>query len=191
MIQKVRDTVVVVVALITTVLFVASFVVYAQGSPLGLRFLEPAKESMTRVIPQGWGFFTKDSREPSWTVLRVDDGDLVTPKTGAANSLTSFLGVSRNHRVVGLEQIEWLSLLERDQVSAISCSAEVISECFDELEGDIDYVEIDASAQRGPLRNCGHHWIYLNLVKPFSYRDIAYDQEWTIYPVDIECEDAP
>lgn len=188
MIQRARSVVVVIVSVATTALFVLSLVVYTQGYPLGVRSLDPLKPVMTSVMPQGWGFFTKDPTEAVWVVATIDDqGKLAMPATGRSTSVSSAFGVSRDHRVISLDQGDWLLQLSQNQVPAVECAANEIADCVDTLGDDLAYTTVEASPQRASRQNCGRHWIYMNEIKPFPYRTIEFDMEFLIYPIDVDC----
>lgn len=188
MIQRARNVVVVIVSVATTALFLLSLVVYTQGYPLGVRSLGPMKPVMTSVMPQGWGFFTKDPTEAVWVVAKVNDADeLVMPNTGRSTSVSSAFGVSRDHRVISLDQGDWLLQLSQGQVPATECAANEIADCVEVLGADLEYTTVQASSQRAGRENCGRHWIYMNEIKPFPYRSMEFDMEFLVYPIEVDC----
>lgn len=190
MLRRTRGVVVAVVSLATTTLFILSLVVYTHGYPLGIRALQPLKSAMTAAMPQGWGFFTKDPTEAVWVTAKIDDhGQLSVPATGRSTSPTSAFGVSRDHRVISLDQDEWLSQLSEAQVEAVTCHANSIHDCVDKLGPSLHYTTVKGAPQRAVRQNCGRHWIYMNEIKPFPYRSLEFDLEFLVYPVDVECRD--
>lgn len=183
--------VVAVVSVATTTLFILSLVVYTHGYPLGVPALQPLKSAMTSAMPQGWGFFTKDPTEAVWVTAKMDEGgQLSVPATGRSTSPTSAFGVSRDHRVLSLDQDEWLAQLSEAQVEAVTCQANSIDDCVDVLGPDLRYTTVEGALQRAVRQNCGRHWIYMNEIKPFPYRNLEFDLNFLVYPVDVECRDS-
>src|SRR5262245_5362158 len=85
----------------------SGLITYAANAVLPFHPFElPAEESLqlSRWIPQGWGFFTRDPREPDpYIFLRAADGRW-RPAAQAPNKPPAHgLGLSRSSRALGIE----------------------------------------------------------------------------------------
>ncbi|MBT8317779.1 MAG: SdpA family antimicrobial peptide system protein [Lutibacter sp.] len=87
-------------------IFMASFPIPSNKSFLN-------KTIIFSVIPQGWGFFTRNPREELITVYKSHNDSLVKI-TEQNSSLSSFLGISRKSRLHNIELGTILSKIDEN-----------------------------------------------------------------------------
>ncbi|WP_282055427.1 SdpA family antimicrobial peptide system protein [Maribacter luteus] len=61
------------------------------------------KGSFFSLLPQGWGFFTRDPRENQLIVYRTSSNDTIVKVTEALGNYKNFFGMSRKGRLRGIE----------------------------------------------------------------------------------------
>lgn len=61
------------------------------------------KMNTLSITPQGWGFFTKDTREEQLIVYQLGKGGDIQKFTKTNSSLSSFFGLSRKTRFIAME----------------------------------------------------------------------------------------
>lgn len=75
------------------------------------------------VIPQGWGFFTRDPREDSFKLYRADRAPLVDFRPQTNSSSENLWGLRRNARALGIlcgsiykqiEEKDWVEVTDFD-----------------------------------------------------------------------------
>jgi antimicrobial peptide system SdpA family protein len=110
-------------------------ILYAVHIELGVNALDLPFESTIKpplqaVIPEGWGFFTRDPREARLLPFRNESGVWLAANEGPNGEPWNALGFNRAARAQGVE----LGVIETAIPSEAwkPCSAE-IADCFDKL----------------------------------------------------------
>lgn len=89
--------------LLLSIVFIFLLTVFKNSvgqSAYGLSF--KSKRIINLMVPQGWGFFTRNPREPSLQVYDMNSGKpevMLTPNAGCEH----FFGISRKNRRIGME----------------------------------------------------------------------------------------
>lgn len=81
---------------------------------IGLTPLSPpnhVKVHVAKVMPEGWGFFTRDPREDVMRLYKIEENELTEVKM-KNNALDAFWGVSRKNRRKHLEFMRWQYLVK-------------------------------------------------------------------------------
>lgn len=63
---------------------------------------DSSKEFISKVFPQGWGFFTKDPQDFELSIYRIKNNKL-EPIKMSNQSLKNYFGFSRSARIIGYE----------------------------------------------------------------------------------------
>jgi|SRR5690554_1052686 antimicrobial peptide system SdpA family protein len=62
------------------------------------------RQAINSLMPQGWGFFTKDPREFQYIFYEISDKEIIKKVTIKNNSFENSFGLSRKSRRIGMEQ---------------------------------------------------------------------------------------
>ncbi|MGQ4381456.1 SdpA family antimicrobial peptide system protein [Streptomyces sp. SAS_267] len=140
----------------------------AAASSPGIR---SSRQTVSRIWPQGWGFFTKSPRTPANVAYKITEGD--APKNaliGPNASPSNLFGASRRARAQGPEIATLLhSLPER---AWKKCEAYVITEC----EAD-DFTLASRVVNSSPIPTlCGKVILTSEEPVPWAWRTIAKHQ---------------
>lgn len=64
------------------------------------------QQFVSLILPQGWGFFTKNPRDPLLEVYKVEKGGIITKVTLHNLSYKNDFGLSRKARMIGYESAQ-------------------------------------------------------------------------------------
>lgn len=162
--------------------FLVSFIILSLFSAyIGSNPLAPGYANayqLTKIIPEGWGFFTRNPREPVYKFYECD-GDSFAQMNLHNNSFRSLAGLSKINRRYNLE-LQRLKPLIPDSVYVEAEDLSSIS--FNEKNEDIFQIE--------DIRGMDYHFIEENkvyaisveLIKPWLYvnKNIKYDNKFKI-----------
>ncbi|MBK8567073.1 MAG: SdpA family antimicrobial peptide system protein [Saprospiraceae bacterium] len=98
--------------------------------------------NLKNVMPQGWGFFTRNPREDNYFVFRLSPDGKQTPVLTYSNSLNNMFGIKRTSRIQSMEmgaivqrlkEYDWFDCplgnnLCQDDIAAL-CPTPVLNTC--------------------------------------------------------------
>ncbi len=110
------------VIFLLSLFFSIALVQFVFINSIGYNLLSTNKKwnwNIQYLFPQGWSFFTKDSREPLTILYRVTNGKavLLDTKNGSSNSL---YGLSRENRLLLIETTQILTQIDSSYWSIIN-----------------------------------------------------------------------
>ncbi|MCZ9292782.1 SdpA family antimicrobial peptide system protein [Corynebacterium lehmanniae] len=136
-----------------------------------LSFIE--KEKLTAIVPQGWGFFTKNPQEERLNFYkRTPQGEWVADDTANASS-TNLFGASRKSRLRGLELSKLLAQAEGPETTEWEvCPSTNRDVCLDFIKGkpakDID--------NNYPVKTiCGPTLLTQQKPNPWAYNQAGFE----------------
>lgn len=100
------------VTVFTALLAITIFSSFIGENPVSPPF--SLKLLIIKVSPQGWGFFTRDPREPVITMYKVDSDESLSQILKSNNSPGTFFGFSRKNRRIHLEFMRLQSLVKEE-----------------------------------------------------------------------------
>src|SRR5690625_602215 len=132
----------------------------------------------TNVIPQGWGFFSKDPRSPTIDAINLEgDLELSWPNM----SIDNFFGISRLGRGQGIELGTLKS--KADQSKIKSCEP-----LTDDCLNNVEFTEVENTDYKNQTI-CGKWLILEKEPLPWAWSD-QYNKtkmNSTVYGVDVVC----
>lgn len=156
-------------------------------SPLRSSFSFLDEESVTKIVPQGWGFFTKDPQEVRVHYFsQVDDGSWINADIANSDSENLF-GASRVARLRG---IEYGTLISENQTRIAngwsSCSAAELQECA-RRTGEIKPIPVENSYPVQTL--CGRIVVLQQAPNAWAYHQFGFENGNPIetLSLDIDC----
>jgi len=146
------------------------FAAYTNANPFSVQY--DTSYAMTKILPQGWGFFTKDPRGPI-NRFYTCNGEQLTQIGLNNSSIKAFGGASRYHRRFNLElhRVQSIvpdSLYVKDD--NLTCNLYPIHTILDERGFDYHFVEDGIYAMSVENKK---PWLYAN-------KNINYDNEFKI-----------
>lgn len=144
----------------------------------------PTSYSTSSVFRQGWGFFTRDPKEPSLRVLQIHDGELNSIDHGNVNRFSAAFGLSRAHRAYAADTSAIYSAVMKDEQNLVDCrvtSAHELEKC---VEGRSP-IEVDLSPAFEDI--CGESYIAIRRPIPFAYSRITRESETKVARIEVHC----
>lgn len=84
--------------------FVVIYNIFISSIPIPTTISYIKKNTIFNMVPQGWGFFTRNPREDEILFYKIDSiSNQITLSTKTNNSLEFYLGASRKNRFIGIE----------------------------------------------------------------------------------------
>jgi antimicrobial peptide system SdpA family protein len=138
------------------------------------------------VLPQGWGFFTRDPQESRVLLFRSDDGESWTPAGLGQNSQAKyFFGLSREPRVQGIELGHLRSGVPEE--AWVDCEARSTAECVDRAALVEGTALVENSDPTPTL--CGRVVMVERAPVPWAWRDSVTEDEMSgrASALDVAC----
>ncbi|WP_230424016.1 SdpA family antimicrobial peptide system protein [Streptomyces radicis] len=164
----------------------ALYGIHAQLPQSALRLPGAGQElraQAPRVFPQGWAFFTKSPRDPSFQIHRLDEtGDVVMASLTPHSSPHNAFGFDRQSRTQGTEYA--LLLAEFPLDAWRDCPTTEVEACA------------DPSLPARPVVNgvpsptlCGDLFVIALEPQPWAWRDLVDDTHRAerVLRIDVEC----
>lgn len=144
--------------------------------------------TITRLIPQGWGFFTKDPQEARVHYYSKSENAEWKNIDIANSDLENIFGASRSARLRG---IEYGSIISQNE-SALkdgwkSCESTTLKECANEKKGGIPISVNNAY----PVQSlCGSIKVLQQEPNPFAYHQAGFanGNPIRVLSLDISCD---
>jgi antimicrobial peptide system SdpA family protein len=92
---------------------VLCYLILISHSSKDYRVTHKVKKHISFLLPQGWGFFTRDPREAITMAYKIENGEL-RELTVQNASVKNYLGFSRNSRFVGIDLSKILEQISSD-----------------------------------------------------------------------------
>ena len=162
--------------------------VYALHAQLPRNALSlPAENATTkrvasRLLPQGWAFFTKSPRDPSVIVYELADGKPESLSLTPHSSVHNFFGLDRASRAQGPEYALLLSTVPESHW--VTCET-TLQACLSEYRGSTEKV-----VNRFPSPTfCGIVFAARVVPHPWAWRELKSDTHRTdkIVRLQVEC----
>jgi antimicrobial peptide system SdpA family protein len=139
---------------------------------------------MRRLLPEGFGFFTRDAREPLLLIYEKKDNGV---KMITMNNTTTgnVYGLVRSHRAFGIEVANLMSLLGNDKTWH-ACGSNGFIDCM--LTSELPVVALEKPVPYTFL--CGEYYLVETERLPWAWSEI-FDQKnmpSKILRVSISCE---
>lgn len=157
------------ISLVCTVVL-GIFAAYTNANPFSLEY--GTSYAMTKMLPQGWGFFTRDPREPIHRFYNCN-GDQLTEIGLNNSSIKALGGASRYHRRFNLELHRVRSIIPDSlyiKGNNLTCDLYPAHTIEDERGFDYHFVEDGIYAISVENKK---PWLYAN-------KNINYDNEFKI-----------
>lgn len=121
------------------------------------------------ILPEGWGFFTRDPQEPAYYLFSKIDGKWQSVLRSPNAASDNLLGLQRNSRAQGYEYGRFLSQISTDSAVWGKCKNLTLSECLNQNE-DFKSVEVKNVIENPTL--CGDIWVVMRRPIPWAwYKD--------------------
>jgi len=151
-------------------IIIGIFAAYTNANPFSLEY--GTSYTMTKILPQGWGFFTKSPREPLFKFYACENNQLEEIKLNN-NSLRTFFGMSRYHRRMNMELHRVMSLIPDSlyvKDKDLACDLHLIHDIEDERGLNYHFVKN------------GIYAISMEDKKPWMYanKNINYDNQFKV-----------
>jgi len=146
------------------------FAAYTNANPFSLEY--GTSYAMSKMLPQGWGFFTRNPREPMHRFYTCD-GEQFSEIGLNNSSLKTFGGSSRYHRRFNLELYRVQSIIPDSlyiKNNDLACDLHPIHTIEDERGFNYHFVEDGVYAISVENKK---PWLYAN-------KNINYDNEFKI-----------
>ncbi|WP_157796308.1 SdpA family antimicrobial peptide system protein [Bacillus xiapuensis] len=162
-----------------TIGFLLIFLSITSALPVNtLNIDKELKGVINEVLPQGWGFFSKSPREPDLNAVPLEEQEALQWPN---NSLSNYLGISREGRAQGIELGSIIGAI--DEESYQNCENDVYS-CFKTTETAINI----ENTNKNPSI-CGKWGVVNQEPVPWAWGDQldSIIMPSTIVKVDVEC----
>jgi len=146
------------------VLFLTSVYFALPSNVVALRGEQPLRTFFTRLLPQGWGFFTKPPDSPEVSPFLVEDGVIRHVSRFPNSKAENLFGASREQRSQGPEMAN-LSHLAREWVTC----AEVDGDCRVAAVETLEPTPVSSTAPVPTL--CGQVVLVETVPVPWVFRE--------------------
>lgn len=138
------------------------------------------------VVPQGWGFFTRDPREPSVTpYAQNSDGVWGAANRGPNAQAKYVFGANREGRLTEFD-VEGVISGADEALEWTDCGAISASECIDQV---LDTVPVSRSSVTGyDLRLCGRVALVQEEPVPLAYARGGGEPKLSAIVLNVDCE---
>jgi len=162
-------------------MIVGIFSVYAGANPFTLRYKNA--HTISKLIPEGWGFFTRNPREPIYRFYECQDGKLEEINLNN-NSLNSLAGLSRINRRGNLE-LQRMKHLVPDSLYIEGKQLDCIAD-----DNVYHIIEDDRGFDYHYVKNNGLYAVSVEKVKPWLYanQNISYDNNFKSLLITLLCD---
>ncbi|KOP37674.1 SdpA family antimicrobial peptide system protein [Flavobacterium sp. WLB] len=127
---------------------------------------ENVKEVSNKISPQGWGFFTKNPRDPILSIYKIKNGELLEIDI-SNQSLKNSCGFSRSARMIGYEMSK-----VAEKIRIKDWKQNLNGNMSDHLNDSV--ISIDSKHQ---FRHLTKGEYLLKLYSPIPYAWAKFDQE--------------
>lgn len=146
---------------ISTVFIIFSIYAQLPVNPVTSSIDKEYRNAWTRIYPQGWQFFTKDTDDPEMTVYQIEDKKIQNISRFPNSSIDNLLGFSRAQRAQGTE------------VGAISLQVDEWKECpTDGSDCILESISSNPQVVDNPSKTktvCGDVVLVVTIPVPFEY----------------------
>ena len=118
-------------------------------------------------IPQGWGFFTKDPREPESFIYSSDGANWRSVLRTPNSSFKNLIGLRRNARAQGAEYGMLLSEISKDSAKWGFCKGTTKTGCI-EINQNFKIHSVLNKVRRPTL--CGELWLIMQAPVPWAWQ---------------------
>jgi len=138
------------------------------------------------LLPQGWGFFTKNPREPSYNLYSIESSNAVRSVDPAVESAASNLfGLRRSPRIAQGVRTAIGESIPDDRWAACVSTADV-GDCLREVT--VEGLQTIESPVRSTVAvYCGLFLMARAEMLPWAWRESPQDREIALVLVDIQC----
>lgn len=160
---------------------------YFGSNPLSVK--RSSRIGIVNFFPQGWAFFTRDSREPRVYFFRETRNKHYEMVDQRNLSLDTYLGLSRKRRSVGLDVGHLLSAVVNDSASYnLTVKAPTINgvpASFSTLKDSL-YNIVPYNAQKAPGLK-GRYIVVVQIMLPWPliHRQHDYPSTFYVYPISV------
>lgn len=172
----------------TAVIFFYSITMYFGSNPLSVS--RTSRIGIINFFPQGWAFFTRDSREPRvyfFRETRHRHYEMVDQRNLSAET---YFGLSRKRRSIGLDVGYLLSAVVNDSTShSLTVKVPAIKDVpasFASLSDSL-YNTVPYSLQKAPGLSQGHYIVVVQILLPWPliHRQHNYPSTFYVYPITV------
>lgn len=134
------------------------------------------------ILPEGWGFFTKNPRDPIVYIYKYSGNEwqnvLLRPNSAPIN----FIGLKRDARAQGAEY--GLILSQIPKIDTVICKNMTHLECL-ESRDEIKLIEVRNSSLKKTL--CGDIVLFLQEPIPWAWRKSNTKMDIRVYRIKVTC----
>jgi antimicrobial peptide system SdpA family protein len=166
----------------------ALFLYSAHGAlpynPVKLPFESSLRVS--RVLPQGWGFFTKSPRDETLTAHRVlEDGSLTPLSRGPHSRMANAFGMNRRSRSEGVEMGLLAAAVRKKQKDPWVGCDDGEARCVARLARDGRFIRLQSIAPEPSL--CGRLVLKLQRPVPWAWSRSVREMPFRLLPLEVAC----
>jgi antimicrobial peptide system SdpA family protein len=169
--------------------FVAGYLAltYMPGKVVELPGASWTSSAFSTLLPESWGFFTKDPTEERYLMLVVTGDDIVPIDSDSQADLGNLFGLSREPRLRQSERYGIASVVPDERWIECADTSQVVACASDLIEGHRSTGAFEVSGRSEIQFHCGEYIVVQRSALPWAWRHTPSDFRLRVAWIEVTC----